>query len=264
MFALRSTQKQFLNKAASQRVALNASKATFSTKFNRLQQEQAPKKPHESEDVAKANLVRKDFGTLFKRTFAADINADNHKWSDYVSKSTLVLTGVLGSVYIASSELLVWTPETLLAASFFTGIGILYATVGPSYKQAKIDYRNFIIEKLQKGRENHLDTVTKKIDEIKALENVHATTAKLYTASKETLELENEISKLQQIGALKSEIKQVLDSWVRYENNLKQEQQQLISKQVIESVNSKIEDKAFQSKILNESVEELEALLAKK
>lgn len=264
MIGLRSTQKQFLNKAASQRIALTTTKAAFSTGLNRLQQEQAPKKPHELEDPAKANLVRKDFGTLFKRTFGADINADNHKWGDYVSKPTLVLSAVLGSVYVASSELLVWTPETLLASSFFVAIGLLYATVGPSYKQAKIDYKTFIMEKLQKGRENHLDTVTKKIDEIKALENVHATTAELYQASKDTLQLENEISKLQQVGALKSEIKQVLDSWVRYENNLKQEQQQSISKQVIDSVHSKIQDKAFQSKILNESVEELEVLLSKK
>lgn len=264
MIGLRSTQRQLLNKASSQRLALNISKATFSTRSNRLLQEQVPKKPHELEDPAKANKVSTDFGILLKRTFGADINSDNHKWSDYVSKPTLILSGVLGSIWVASSEIIVWTPETLLLASFFSAIGILYATVGPSYKQAKIDYNNFLIGKLKDGRQNHLETVTKKIDEIKALENVHATTAELYKASKDTLILENEIQKLEQIGALKAEIKQVLDSWVRHENNLKQEQQKLIAKEVIAKVTSKINDKTFQNEVLNESINELEALLAKK
>ncbi|GMM41758.1 hypothetical protein FOG51_03185 [Hanseniaspora uvarum] len=264
MIGLRSTQKQILNKASSQRLALNVSKAAFSSRTNRLLQEQVPKKPHELEDPSKANKVRTDFGILLKRTFGADINQDNHKWSDFVSKPTLILSGVLGSIWVASSEVIVWTPETLLLASFFSAVGILYATVGPSYKQAKIDYNNFLIGKLKDGRQNHLETVTNKIDEIKALESVHSTTAELYKASKDTLILENETQKLQQIGALKSEIKQVLDSWVRHENNLKQEQQKLIAKEVIANVNSKITDKTFQANVLNESINELEALLAKK
>ncbi|KAL6931562.1 uncharacterized protein HGUI_03762 [Hanseniaspora guilliermondii] len=264
MIGLRSTQRQILNKASTQRLALNFSKAAFSTRSNRLLQEQVPKKPHELEDPSKANKVSTDFGILLKRTFGADINEDNHKWSDYVSKPTLILSGVLGSIWIASSEVIVWTPETLLLASFFSAIGVLYATVGPSYKQAKIDYNNFLIGKLKDGRQNHLETVTKKIDEIKALENVHATTAELYKASKETLILENETQKLEQIGALKAEIKQVLDSWVRHENNFKQEQQKLIVDELITRVHSKIHDKHFQELVLNESLEELDALLAKK
>ncbi|GMF82207.1 unnamed protein product [[Candida] boidinii] len=85
----------------------------------------------------------------------------------------------------------------------------------------------------------------------------------LFEISKETAAVEAEAFELKQNVQVASEAKSVLDSWVRYEAQVRQLEQQQLSSTVIAKVKSEITNPKFQDKILAQSVEDVEKLFAK-
>jgi F-type H+-transporting ATPase subunit b len=77
----------------------------------------------------------------------------------------------------------------------------------------------------------------------------------------ETAKLEAERFVQQQKVAVASEVKAVLDSWVRYEQQLKESEQAELTKTVIEKVLGSIKDEKTQRDILLSSVAEVESEL---
>lgn len=76
--------------------------------------------------------------------------------------------------------------------------------------------------------------------------------------SQETAQLEGEIFIKRQQVALAAELKQVLDSWVRYEQQAKESEQAELAKTVIERVLKTLQDEKSQKDILLGAVTELE------
>ena len=74
----------------------------------------------------------------------------------------------------------------------------------------------------------------------------------------ETAKLEAESFVLKQKVALASELKSVLDSWVRYEQQAKESEQAALAKSVIENVLKTIQDEKTQKDILASAVAEVE------
>ena len=74
----------------------------------------------------------------------------------------------------------------------------------------------------------------------------------------ETAKLEAESFVLKQKVALASELKSVLDSWVRYEQQAKENEQAALAKSVIETVLKTIQDEKTQKDILASAVVEVE------
>ena len=74
----------------------------------------------------------------------------------------------------------------------------------------------------------------------------------------ETTKLEAESFVLKQKVALASELKSVLDSWVRYEQQAKENEQAALAKSVIENVLKTIQDEKTQKDILTSAVAEVE------
>ena len=84
----------------------------------------------------------------------------------------------------------------------------------------------------------------------------------MFDVSKETVKLEAEAFELKQQVDLAAEAKSVLDSWVRYEASVRQLQQQQIADSVVAKVQSELGNPKFQEKVLQQSVADVEKLLA--
>jgi F-type H+-transporting ATPase subunit b len=74
----------------------------------------------------------------------------------------------------------------------------------------------------------------------------------------ETAQLEADVFVQRQKVALASEVKSVLDSWVRFEQQAKENEQAELAKSVITKVLSTVSDERTQREILNGAVAEVE------
>lgn len=101
------------------------------------------------------------------------------------------------------------------------------------------------------------------------MKDVVDVTEGLFALSKETAQLESEIFVQRQKVALAAEVKSVLDSWVRFEQQAKESEQADLARTVIANVMKSIQDEKTQRDILAGAVSEVEresscALFARK
>lgn len=76
----------------------------------------------------------------------------------------------------------------------------------------------------------------------------------------ETAKLEAEAYELEQKTALAAEAKAVLDSWVRYEGQVKQRQQRELAESIIAKVQKELENPRVLQQILAQSVSDVESM----
>lgn len=76
----------------------------------------------------------------------------------------------------------------------------------------------------------------------------------------ETAKLEAQAFELEQKTALAAEAKTVLDSWVRYEGQVKQRQQKELSQSIIAKVQKELENPKVLQQILQQSVADVESM----
>ena len=79
--------------------------------------------------------------------------------------------------------------------------------------------------------------------------------------SQETAKIEAEVFELEQKTALAAEAKSVLDSWVRYEGQVKQRQQKELAESIINKITKELENPKTLQQILNQSVADVESKL---
>lgn len=77
--------------------------------------------------------------------------------------------------------------------------------------------------------------------------------------SQETAKLEAQAFELEQKTALASEAKTVLDSWVRYEGQVKARQQKELADTIIAKINKELENPKVLQQILQQSVADVES-----
>ena len=77
--------------------------------------------------------------------------------------------------------------------------------------------------------------------------------------SQETAKLEAQAFELEQKTALAAEAKQVLDSWVRYEGQVKQRQQRELAESIIGKITKELENPKTLQQILQQSVADVES-----
>lgn len=82
--------------------------------------------------------------------------------------------------------------------------------------------------------------------------------------SQETAQNEAAAFELKQRTELASEVKAVLDSWVRYEGQQREEEQRQLAKSVIDKVTASLRDEKTQKQILDDAVAEIESLVKSK
>ena len=80
----------------------------------------------------------------------------------------------------------------------------------------------------------------------------------------ETARLEAQAFELEQRTALAAEAKNVLDSWVRYEGQVKARQQRELADSIIAKINKELENPKVLQQILNQSIADIEKIVQQK
>jgi F-type H+-transporting ATPase subunit b len=96
------------------------------------------------------------------------------------------------------------------------------------------------------------------------VEGVHAIVHDADEPNQETAELEAKAYELEQSTALAAEAKAVLDSWVRYEGQVKQRQQKELAESIIAKVTKELENPKALQQILQQSVADVERIVSSK
>jgi F-type H+-transporting ATPase subunit b len=79
--------------------------------------------------------------------------------------------------------------------------------------------------------------------------------------SQETAQLEAQAFELEQKTAIAAEAKSVLDSWVRYEGQVKQRQQKELAEAIIAKIEKELDNPKTLKQILDQSVTDIESML---
>jgi len=85
-----------------------------------------------------------------------------------------------------------------------------------------------------------------------------------HTPLQETAKLEAEAYELEQKTALAHEAKSVLDSWVRYEGQVKIRQQKELAETIIAKIEKELENPKVLDQILRQSVTDVEKIISQK
>ncbi|KAL2003925.1 hypothetical protein VTN02DRAFT_1621 [Thermoascus thermophilus] len=117
---------------------------------------------------------------------------------------------------------------------------------------------------LNAARADHTNAVKQRIENVEQLSGVVEITKQLFEVSKETAKLEAQAYELEQRVALANEAKQVLDSWVRYEGQVKQRQQAELAQTVISKIQKELENPKVLKQILDQSVADVERIMSSK
>ncbi|KAG8697240.1 atp4 subunit B of the stator stalk of mitochondrial F1F0 ATP synthase [Ceratobasidium sp. 395] len=181
-----------------------------------------------------------------------------------LTKTGSVVLGTSVAAAAISQELYVVNEETIV----LVGTAIIFTLIGRAirepYKEWAEGHINRIKSVLNATRKEHTQAVAARIGAVEQMKDVVDITKGLFALSKETAKLEHEAFEQRQKVALAAEVKGVLDSWVRYEQQEKESEQAELAKAVIERVTKSLTDPKNQADILSSAITEVEQLVKSK
>ncbi|KAK8861770.1 hypothetical protein IAR55_002593 [Kwoniella newhampshirensis] len=184
--------------------------------------------------------------------------------SSLFTKTGGVLLGTGLTAAAVSSELYVANEETVLAVGFLIIFTAIARSIGAPYSSWANGHIDRIKSILNSARTEHTKAVTERIDSVSTLKEVVPLTESLYAVAKETNTLEHENFVLSQENAVKAELKSVLDSWVRYEQQQREAEQVALVKSVQANIESELAKPAFKKQLLEEALSQVEQLAKSK
>ena len=197
--------------------------------------------------------------------------------SSLISKTAILSVGASLSAYAISNELYVVNEETIVMVATLSVFWAVFHYGGPMYKDWAEAHVNRISGILNAAREDHTNAVKARINNVKELGSVIDITKQLFEVSKvvpsgmnlqsetvanqyqETAKLEAQAFELEQKTALAAEAKSVLDSWVRYEGQVKHRQQKELAESIIGKITKELENPKTLQQILQQSVVDVES-----
>ncbi|KAI9778510.1 MAG: atp4 subunit B of the stator stalk of mitochondrial F1F0 ATP synthase [Geoglossum umbratile] len=189
---------------------------------------------------------------------------DSLPGNSLVSKTAILSAGAGISIAAISNELYVVNEETIVAFCLLSVFWAVGKYGGPMYKEWADTQIAKIKGILNTAREDHTQAVRQRIENVKELAGVIDTTKSLFEVSKETALLEAKAFELEQRTTLVQEAKTVLDSWVRYEGQVKQRQQKELADSVIAKIRKELENPRVLQQILQQSVADVERIVSSK
>ncbi|KAL6712024.1 atp4 subunit B of the stator stalk of mitochondrial F1F0 ATP synthase [Coniothyrium glycines] len=176
-----------------------------------------------------------------------------------------ILSAAAGlSVTAISNEFYVVNEESIVALSLLTIFWAVAKYAGPAWGDYAQQQAQKISGILNAARADHTTAVKQRIESVKDLGGVIDITKTLFEVSRETAKLEAQAYELEQKTAITHEAKQVLDSWVRYEGQVKQRQQKELADSIIAKVEKELENPKTLKQILDQSVSDVERIVAQK
>ncbi|KAI0161707.1 hypothetical protein GGR52DRAFT_576009 [Hypoxylon sp. FL1284] len=189
---------------------------------------------------------------------------DSLPGNSLISKTAILSSAAGLSIYAISNEYYVVNEETVVAFCLLSVWGALIKFGGPMYSEWA-DAQNAKIKNiLNAARSDHTQAVKNRIDNVQQMGGVVDITKSLFEVSKETARLEAQAYELEQSTALAAEAKSVLDSWVRYEGQVKQRQQKELAESIITKVKKELENPKALQQILQQSVADVERIVSSK
>ncbi|KAI5868678.1 hypothetical protein GGS23DRAFT_44508 [Durotheca rogersii] len=181
-----------------------------------------------------------------------------------ISKTAILSSAAGLSVYAISNEYYVVNEETVVAFCLLSVWAGLIKFGGPLIGQWADAQNEKIKGILNAARADHTRAVKNRIENVRQMEGVVDITKNLFEVSKETARLEAKAYELEQTTALAAEAKSVLDSWVRYEGQVKQRQQRELADAIIAKVRKELESPRALQQILQQSVTDVERIISSK
>ncbi|KAI4863885.1 hypothetical protein F4820DRAFT_354342, partial [Hypoxylon rubiginosum] len=179
--------------------------------------------------------------------------------SSLISKSAILSSAAGLSIYAISNEYYVVNEETVVAFCLLSVWGALIKFGGPMYKEWAEAQNEKIKGILNAARSDHTQAVKNRIENVQQMGGVVDITKGLFEVSKETAQFEAKAYELEQATALAAEAKTVLDSWVRYEGQVKQRQQRELAESIIAKVKRELENPKALQQILQQSIADVES-----
>lgn len=181
-----------------------------------------------------------------------------------VSKTGWVTLGTGISALAVSKELYVVNEETVILVAFVLFATFIGRSMAGPYKEWADGQIDRIRGILNGARKEHTQAVQSRIDSVEQQRDVVDLTKQLFAVAKETAKVEKEAFELSQRTAIAAEVKSVLDSWVRYEAQEREEEQKQLARTVIEKVMATLKDEKTQKQILENAVADVEGLIKSK
>ncbi|KAE8262096.1 hypothetical protein A4X03_0g2726 [Tilletia caries] len=181
-----------------------------------------------------------------------------------VSKTGWVTLGTGLSAVAISNELYVVNEETVILAGFLIFATLVGRSIAAPYTQWADSQIQKISGILNAARKKHTDAVSARIESVSTQKDVAALTTELFAVAKETAKVEQEVFELQQRTKLAAELKTVLDSWVRFEGQQREEEQRALSAAIIKKVTDSLKDEKLQKQILDGAIADVEQLVKSK
>ncbi|KAJ7600582.1 ATP synthase [Mycena floridula] len=181
-----------------------------------------------------------------------------------ITKTGTALLGTGLAAAAISQELYVVNEETIILVGTFIVLGYLAkALSGPyaEWAESKIQHMKDV---LNGARREHVEAVKERIGGVEGMKDVVGLTKGLFALSKETATLEASSFVLKQKVAMASELKAVLDSWVRYEQQVKESEQAELTNRVIDNVLKSLTEEKTQKDVLSAAVAEVELMVKNK
>ncbi|WFD30529.1 atp4 subunit B of the stator stalk of mitochondrial F1F0 ATP synthase [Malassezia sp. CBS 17886] len=184
--------------------------------------------------------------------------------NSFISKTMYVTMGAGLTAFTVSKELYVANDETVILAGFLIFATIVARTASKPY----VDWADATIAKisdiLNSARTTHTKSIQDRIDGVSKKQDIVDETKGLYAVSKHTVEAENEAYQLKQRTELAAEVKGVLDSWARFEQQQRESQQRDLADAIIKKVTGVLREDKTQKQIIDDSVAEIEKLVKEK
>jgi F-type H+-transporting ATPase subunit b len=197
--------------------------------------------------------------------------------SSLISKTAILSAGTGVSVWAISNEIYVVNEETVVAFCLLSVFYGVFKYGGPMYTEWADTQIQKIKDIMNSAKAGHADAVKARIEDVKPLSNVVDITKQLFEVSKvfqkkppvrrrdandvkETANLESQAFELEQKTALAAEAKTVLDSWVRYEGQVKARQQKELADTIIAKIGKELENPKVLQQILQQSVADVESM----
>jgi len=183
---------------------------------------------------------------------------------NFITKTGTVVLGTGLAAAAISQELYVVNEETVILAGFVILISYIAKTIREPYKNWAEGHIEKISGILNGARASHSEAVKERISSVEQMKDVVSITEGLFSLSKETAKFESEIFVQRQKVALAAELKTVLDSWVRFEQQAKENEQAQLARAVIDKVMKGLGEEKTQREILAGAVVEVEQLVKAK
>ncbi|KAJ3854276.1 ATP synthase [Lentinula lateritia] len=181
-----------------------------------------------------------------------------------ITKTGTALLGTGLAAAAISQELYVVNEETIV----LIGSAMFLAFMAKALREPYVNWAESQVQKikgvLDTARAEHTQAVKDRIDSVSQMKDVVTLTQNLFALSKETAQIEAEAFVQKQKVVMASELKSVLDSWVRYEQQQKESEQADLTKSVIDKVLANLKDEKTQRDLLLSAVAEVEQMVKNK